>query len=695
MAKFLRKLGALAFAMLSGSLITASGAGTGVALDGYYRISNASDGKYLQVTGPFTVKPDQTLEQALAEPGSIFYIKAESAKDSHGDQAFKITSLRSQGIEVACQPGFSYEEIADALSGGSGQMSSMAHRLAHLGAQKGYMNVARGSVEFLIYFMGCYLNENYKAASGADASVDLEALTKNFIEVVAENIDLNFYLKPDGETYRIYFDIPDMQPVADWYAANKAEFDVGLAAMRYGMEQRGLPTGEYFDDDEINEMAAGGYVLPEKYRQDVDAETGQFHVPYEQVFADPDLLFAWLKLYAGRLLDPERCPAIELRGIYLPDVGKALREHRLTAKLINYMPAMRPGKRVYLISGMLSDGGKEGTEGSDYTSTGEFGFAYSDMLTAAAAAANWNVIPVSDAGANYFVLDISGEPYIFDSATENVSSPLEMNRRQSEQGYYTTIFYDFPVRIVNPEGIRLYTLTNEKGEYDSEGTIASFAYEPYPPVLPLTHSSAGKPMYYYELAAYDASATIPAHTALIAVCDEAAGNRLAIDYATQQPLFTMETTMNVGDDDAAIGHRAPMHAPAGQDNNLLKGTLLPVAAANLPDYGFDMYHATDRPAYTMTVKTAAINKRAFCLQNGTISGNSAFLLHPLGNGVPEGDYENVYIGLPHADVSTGVSDIAVDSEPETDLIHDIYGRRVSTMLPGSVYIVNGRKFIAR
>lgn len=698
MSKILRNLSAMALAALLSGAATAGAAESQVALDGYYRISSASNGMFAQVTGPFTVKPDQSLSQAISEPGSVFYIKAVADKDSKGNNAFRIVSLRSQGIEVVARPdGFSYLDIESALIGSP---DNMAHALAHLGASKGYMNVARGAVEYIIYFMGCYLDANYKIAGveGVDPDVDLVAITENFIEVVAENLNLNFYLQPDAssKTYRVYMDIPDMQPVVDWYKANP-DFNTGLAAMRYGMTLRGIPTGEYFSQSEIDEMAATGYVLPERYKQDINPETGQFHVPYEQVFADADLLFAWLKLYGSKLLDPERCPDVTLHGISLRDVGRALRQHRLTAKLINYIPRLEPGKRVYLINGMMSAGGVEGTLGTDYTDNGEFGYIEPSQLAAAGSRASWLVTPVNTTD-NSFALNFIGNNYTFDAITENITDGddatiAEQTKRQSESGYYTTLYLDFPVRVDG--SMKLYTLTNEAAAHDKDGQIfdgTDYGYNA--PVKPRTITpEGGSQMYYYELV--EAGVTeVPMHTAYIAVATQQGNAPLEINYPTKEPEYSFY--MSVGDDEVVSGQKSPARAPEGQGDNLLKGTLLPVSAANLPAYGFgNEYDADQRPAYSLSIADNVSNKRRFSLNDGTIGANSAFLLHPLGDDLPSGDYSNIYIGLPQKETVSGVDNIAVDSEAADSAIYDIYGRKVSEMIPGNIYIVNGCKTIAK
>ena len=67
--------------------------------DGYYRIKNAhdrADGKqYVQVTGKYQARPDQTAKAVKTQPGSIIQLAGKWEKNQ-----YTVTTLRSQGVDA-------------------------------------------------------------------------------------------------------------------------------------------------------------------------------------------------------------------------------------------------------------------------------------------------------------------------------------------------------------------------------------------------------------------------------------------------------------------------------------------------------------------------------------------------------------------------------------------------------------------
>jgi hypothetical protein len=66
---------------------------------GYYRIKNAagvSGKRYVVVTGRYSAEPNGTEESVVTKPGSVIYV----SQGAMTTDAYKLTSLRSQGVEV-------------------------------------------------------------------------------------------------------------------------------------------------------------------------------------------------------------------------------------------------------------------------------------------------------------------------------------------------------------------------------------------------------------------------------------------------------------------------------------------------------------------------------------------------------------------------------------------------------------------
>lgn len=711
--------------LLSLSVLLAAGglgqiAAENVALDGYYRIQNARDNEYVHVGGPFTVATNHTAAQVITEPGSVFYVKAVEDVNYKGEPAFRIVNLRSQGVEVTKEERLSYQEFQEALFNDNSLELDMSivHNITKLGFDRGYVNVGRAALEFMIYFMGSYLDDNYKDA--ADADVDLKALTDDFITTVAENMNLEIYLEPvktagGADAYSLYYDVPDLQPAVDWYLnpANKERFEVGFRAMRKGLALRGVSSGEYFDPAEIAEMRTNGYAGIDSYLTDpkeIDGVT-MYHVPYEKIFADKDLLFAWLKMNVIRLLDPERCPKISLKGIYLPSIGEELRKHRVTAQLISYLPRLNTGKRVYLISGLLSNGGVEGTGGTDYSDNGQFGFVSAESVAAGyvADAEKWIVTPI-DNTTNYFAFAGSyGQSYTHDAETEKITDEGEIANRESQNGYWSSLYLDFPVK--QPEGAVFHTLSQSVAEFDKNGQLHTGAGVTYAP-LTYKKENAEMNLYYYELAPLSDAAdyVLPRMTPAILINSAAGDCRMDIVYDTKAPVYTLENVapqkpdgFTVKDEFAAIGQKAPaMRISNSADsetgvNSVLKGTLLPISTELLSKYGYDSYDDFNGPAYSLNT-SSGFNNRKMTENTGTLRANEAFLVAPFGYSRPDvgtNDTGNIYIGMPQDDTATGIESVDAAGEAEAPkAVYDLMGRRVNRVEAGKVYIVDGKKVIA-
>lgn len=389
-------------------------------ISGYFRVSNAETGKYVEVTGPFSADPTQTKADAQYKAGTVIFVEAQQPEKEY---AYEVTSLRSQGIEVVGNYiDDYYDTLIDILrKDGNYQADNAAlWTLVRNGFKYGYTSIGRAAIQLMIYIVAQRLDDE---GYSDKAAKELANFADRFNKEVARYIDLGIRLEPvEGaeNTFRLYYETPDLQPVSDWYLkqengkyVNKETFEKGFDAMRQYLGNKMGLTGEGFDPDEVKEMADWGYVLPEEYRQKPNSD-GVFVVSYEEIFADPTLLFNWLKLNVIKFTDVNRCPDIDLQGIRLRAFAEEMQKHRLTQQIISYLPKVQTNQRIYLCDG------KNGV-------TGHFDFTSQQGADALGELAQWKMHPVDNENEKLFVKD--GASYYGKN--------------------YWAVYYDFPVSAVD------------------------------------------------------------------------------------------------------------------------------------------------------------------------------------------------------------------------------------------------------
>lgn len=421
--KFFTKIAALA--VLGAFSISAHAQGQ---IKGYFRVQNAHTGNYVEVTGPFSGAPDQSFEAAQSKAGTVIYVEAE--QDETG-KAYEITELRSQGINVVGDYEADYKALLQEImfTGESFDTSIEAlWKFVRGGFKYGYTTVGRAAIQFMIYIVAERLEQEKE--EGKDFS-GLADFADKFNDEVSQYIDLGLRLEPVNEGhYRLYYETPDLQAVSDFYEGNKETFGKGFDAMRHYLKDKIGVTGEGLEPYEIAEMQSWGYNPEENYGEFKNDE-GVIVLSYEKIFADPELLFNWLKLNVIKFTDPERCPDIELRGISLLAFANEMQKHALTKQIISYFPKLQTNQRIYLTDG------KYGVEGHfDFTS-----------LTGA-----------NDLGdyAEWVLCPIDNENQKFFATTTEVFN--EKN--------YGAVYYDFPVAAM--DGTTFYGLSEkeEKNGYN-------------------------------------------------------------------------------------------------------------------------------------------------------------------------------------------------------------------------------------
>lgn len=401
-------------------------------INGYFRVTNAETGKYVEVTGPFSADPTQTKEAAQYKAGTVIYVNAE--QPATGEMVYKVTSLRSQGIEVVGDYiNDYYETLQDIIFTEQGFDSSneALWNLVRGGFKYGYTSIGRALIQTMIYIVA----ERLDTEGFSDKEKqELANFADRFNNEVAQYIDLSIRLEPvDGaeNTFRLYYETPTLDVVSNWYLKpeNQEIFEKGFNAMRQYLNGKTGFTGEGLDPAEIEEMKSWGYDPTEKHKNFVDGYL--LSVPYEEIFADPELLFNWLKLNVIKFTDVNRCPAIDLHGIYLPNFAKEMQNHRITKQIIEYLPKVQPNQKIYLCDG------KNGV-------TGHFDFTSEEGANSLKRYAQWVMLPV-----------------------DNKDEKMLLKGGASYYGnYYWDGYYDFPVTAADAATTTLNLLSVELEDTD-------------------------------------------------------------------------------------------------------------------------------------------------------------------------------------------------------------------------------------
>lgn len=627
-------------------LEAASGADEGASaepsIEGYFRVQSkalaAADGGYIQITGPFTARPDQNFGNAATEAGSVIYVKAYP-ETVNGKVCHRVVNLRSQGIEICGGIDTDYmAKFSDIIANTTGTASvfeELMWSMVRQGFADGYTSVARVAIEAMITIVATRLEAEPGVAAG-----ELEAFAKRFATEVADKINLSFYLEGnETDGFRIFYDVPNLQCVSDWYLKdeNKETFEKGMAAMRaYLTAKDGIATGENFDPAEIAEMQAWGYDITAKYTPGAD---GIIASSYEQIFADPDLLFNWLKLNMIKFMDPERCPKITLRGYYLPDIATELRKHQLSNMLIGYFPDIMPDRRYFI------------TNGKGAGSEGILDFSNEQHADEMGDYSRWLLKPVTAEDDAYLC---------FPSQAEDAD------------GYYAAVYTDFPMKAENPEETRFYVLPSETK----------------------TATVKGNEITYYELEPFETD-VVPARTPVLIEMTsyDHTAHRIIPDYELVWNLAEAPVSpaaIPVSDNATTIQRVAPRVAQEPEFRGVLLDT--PISAAGFALQWNMQYSETDTPVHMLTTaaKANTVSGCWFAKQtSGTLPANTAVLMKPTTS------LESYKIKEPKPAVPTSIEAIdAADSAKEA-VVYDLEGRRVLNPRSGKIYIIDGKKVLLK
>jgi hypothetical protein len=350
-------------------------------IDGYYTIKNNGNGKYVNVAGRKTVTfVDETATATAA--GTVIRVKANAVE---GKEDLQVEVLRSQGVDI---PGY---------------------------AEKA-MNYVPKIVELAVNKLGANGEGNLLGANG------LKAIMDKF----KESFDYHLYLEEVGEnSYRIYGRTPSMQPVVDFYAANKDNVDAKL------------PMLEQFINDAIKKVlqktnGSGASILVEFKLHDVwqEMKVAELEEPIDDasklaflqgVLANKD--YVWDFAYETAMIYWDNLKAHPRFG----EIKEMLGEY---AKYLDKVENIKPDFKYYIVQkenqiDFISQGNSE--LNSDFTA--------------------WTMTPRSTFNIN---CDIEQTHTIY-SNQPNVEPT-------TYKEYYTTLYTDFAYTMPEDASVKAYTI---------------------------------------------------------------------------------------------------------------------------------------------------------------------------------------------------------------------------------------------
>lgn len=427
-------------------------------IDGFFHISSGYDvdNSIVQVTdycwaGPYLSKAD-----AKTLPGSVIYVKAEPVK-RNGILQYKLTNLRSQGIEVNGETEKTYTEFYNALK--EGKLDSQLRTIA----TQGYTAWLSTGMKAFLYGIGRHLDDKTNETAGDNSS-----LADKFIKAVDGAFDDAMYIMPttlkDGETksYYMYEKTMNLEAVSKFYAENKEAVDKAIKSVSAILKNNSVPTdGESF--------TGSGYLANMGY-----TGTMPTTISYSSILSDPELLFYWLKMEVVNMLDKSNATTA---GNYKNAVAALLTDdadaksnitgfieglqniyvgNDLGNLIANYFKRINYSRFYYLLDGWFNNG--QGGEGKP-SNPGIFGFGnnndyssyYGSELKRAEDAGKWVMTELNaDNKADCFGLGINSTLQGLDGH------------------YYGTMYVDFPIDVTasktETNGLRFYYVNSEKTE---------------------------------------------------------------------------------------------------------------------------------------------------------------------------------------------------------------------------------------
>lgn len=642
------------------------------AIDGYYRIQNGygitensgktEDGHYVQVTDAAWAAPNQTAAATKTEPGSVIYLKATPVSDD----MLRVDNLRSQGIEVV--GGTARKDFMELYNSLGNMTAEKRYEYLRKAQQEGYIFTGRALLEAGIYSVANEL------VTGYEAPEDVKTLSNEFNKQIADALDIDMYmtrtqLTNGQEAWTLKEHVLKFDKISDFVTKNMSRFKEGFKAMR---KVWGTTTGETIEADEVQTLSELGYNIQDdktlssgEYPVTLNAD-GSCQTSYEAIFTHPELLYYWLKLNVWKMLknpDNYKDALQSMTGSdYLYNAFKEVGSHET---VMNYIRRLHYDTDYYLIDGYVSNGA-EGNEGDQYTNLGRFGFCnnnttssyYPAELSTAKDGGKWVLKQVTADDDNYFGIKAS-------------------DKFQGLDGhYYSTLCVDFPIDVTKcSEGLHFYSVDGNLGEAETR------------------NYSDGQTWTYRYITLNEITDVVPAGLPVIVETEntEASNNRIVpvVSNKTYEGTTLLKGIFfNAGKSNASDSY----------------GSVIENIMENLFDYKYDnmadalnhrygiSYDATSQKIFTLQKNAKDThNPMGFYHYTGTsLSHNKAFMVIN-NSAVPAG--AKIYIGYQDGTI-TGIDNINVDAtQPHTDAIYDLQGRRVAKPMQGGIYIINGKKVI--
>lgn len=642
------------------------------AIDGYYRIQNGygitenngknEDGHYVQVTDAAWAAPNQTAAETMTEPGSVIYLKATPVSDD----MLRVDNLRSQGIEVV--GGTARKDFMELYNSLGNMTAEQRYEYLRKAQQEGYIFTGRALLEAGIYAVANELVTGYQAPE------DVKTLSNEFNKQIADALDIDMYmtrtqLSNGQEAWTLKEHVLNFDKISDFVTKNMSRFKPGFEAMR---RVWGTTTGETIEADEVTTLADLGYNI----KDDKTLSTGDYPVTlnadgscqtsYEAIFTHPELLYYWLKLNVWKMLnDPDKYKdALQsMTGSdYLYNAFKEVGSHET---VMRYIRRLHYDTDYYLIDGYVSNG-TEGTEGDTYTNLGRFGFcnnnstlsAYPAELSTAQDGGKWVLKQVTADDDNYFGITASSKFQGLDGH------------------YYSTLCVDFPIDVTKSSStLHFYSVDGKLGEAETR------------------EYSDGQKWTYRFITLNEITDVVPAGLPVIVETEntDASNNRIVpvvSDKTYEGTTLLKGIFFNAGKSNASDTY----------------GSAIENIMENLFDYQYDnmadalnhrygiSYDATSQKIFTLQKNANDThNPMGFYHYTGTsLSHNKAFMVID-NSAVSAG--AKIYIGYQDG-AATGIDNINVDAtQPHTDAIYDLQGRRVAKPMQGGIYIINGKKVV--
>ena len=642
------------------------------AIDGYYRIQNGygitenngktEDGHYVQVTDAAWAAPNQTADQTKTEPGSVIYLKATPVSDD----MLRVDNLRSQGIEVV--GGTARKDFMELYNSLGNMTAEQRYEYLRKAQQEGYIFNGRALLEAGIYAVANEL------VTGYEAPEDVKTLSNEFNKQIADALDIDMYmthtqLTNGQEAWTLKEHVLKFDKISDFVKTNIDRFKEGFTAMR---KVWGTTTGETIEADEVKTLSDLGYNIKDDktlssgdYPVTLNAD-GSCQTSYEAIFTHPELLYYWLKLNVWKMLknpDKYQDALHSMTGSdYLYNAFKEVGSHDTVKR---YIRRLHYDTDYYLIDGYVSNGA-EGNEGDKYTNLGRFGFCNNNTTS------------------SYYPAELStakdGGKWVLKQVTADDDSYFGIKASDKFQGldghYYSTLCVDFPIDVTKcSEGLHFYSVDGNLGEAVTK------------------NYGDGQTWTYRYITLNEITDVVPAGLPVIVETENTDASKNRIVPVVSNKTYEGTTLLkgiffNAGKSNASDSYGSVIE-------NIMEN-LFDYQYNNMVDalnhrYGIS-YDANTQKIYTLQKNAKDThNPMGFYHYTGTsLSHNKAFMVID-NSAVSAG--AKIYIGYQDGTV-TGIDNINVDAtQPHTDAIYDLQGRRVAKPMQGGIYIINGKKVV--